>query len=78
MSTHAASRRSTSSSSAAAKRPAMAEGTKAVGPVAAQAKKRAVLGNITNVVVAPAGRAAVAGKVAPPATAAVRAALYTL
>ncbi|XP_066400739.1 cyclin-A1-2-like [Miscanthus floridulus] len=65
MSTHASSRRSSSSSSAAAKRPAMA-----AGPAAAQAKKRAALGNITNVVAAPVGRAAAVGKVAPPATAA--------
>ncbi|XP_002454880.1 cyclin-A1-3 [Sorghum bicolor] len=67
MSTRAASRRS-SSSSAAAKRPAMAEGAKAAGTAAAQAKKRAALGNITNVVAAPAGRAAALGKVAPPVT----------
>jgi hypothetical protein len=74
MSTRAASRRS-SSSSAAAKRPAMAEGAKAAGTAAAQAKKRAALGNITNVVAAPAGRAAALGKVAPPVTGAVHAAL---
>jgi cyclin-A len=76
MSTHAASRRS-SSSSAVAKRPAIAEGaTKAAGPgpTAAQAKKRTALVNITNVA-APGARVAAVGKVAPPVTGAVRAAL---
>nr|AAC50013.1 type A-like cyclin [Zea mays] len=69
MSTHAASRRS-SSSSAVAKRPAIAEGaTKAAGPgpTAAQAKKRTALVNITNVA-APGARVAAVGKVAPPVT----------
>jgi hypothetical protein len=52
----------------------MAEGAKAAGPAAVQAKKRAALGNITNVA-APGARAAAVAKVAPPATAAVRATL---
>ncbi|TVU23029.1 hypothetical protein EJB05_32758 [Eragrostis curvula] len=67
MSTNATSRRSTSAT-ATAKRPAMAEnagGPKAVGHGAAQAKKRVALGNITNVA-AGAGRAAANGKVVAP------------
>ncbi|GJN38230.1 hypothetical protein PR202_gb27253 [Eleusine coracana subsp. coracana] len=65
MSTNAAIRRS---SSATAKRPAMAEnaaGPKAAGPWATQAKKRVALGNITNVAAAGGGRAKLA---APPGT----------
>ncbi|CAD6238870.1 unnamed protein product [Miscanthus lutarioriparius] len=72
MSTIGASRRSSLSSSATAKRPAIAEGAGGPKASAAQAKKRVALGNITNVA-ARGGRAVVGGSlgnVAPPTTSA--------